>query len=614
LLQTLRQRLSDTQPKQYNHRIALHGLGGAGKTQLALEYAYRYQAEYKYVFWISATDQAQLLSSYGDIAKSTGCITTTVMSSIEVAKAVLEWVRTTEKWLVIIDNLDDITIINDLLPPTTAAGHTLITTRNRNSDRIPAEGLEVEMMDPDSCVQFLLDRIELPDSGNSHVRAEARKIVEELGFLPLAIEQAAAYIRKSQKLDEFLSTYQNHRRDLLSWQPVGNYPYKYTVGTTWRMSLQQLQSSCPSAIILILRLAFLNPDEVLLKFLKEGKGGLAREMQTIIDNAFLLTEALNALESFSLVRVFGGGEKVSIHRLVQTVIKDDINSELASRIISEGIQVGLYVFPSITDNSINELNVRRDYRSQVIACLKHEEYKATDLGWNELAGRVAGYLFEDGLYVDCHNWITKTYGCRKEVLGQEHPSTLWAMDLTARVLGSLGKYREAVEVFERAVEIHSRIFGADHAFTLHCLEGLGLSYINLGRPNEATALFEDAFDLSKPALGLEHPRTLSYMAPVAWGLVNNREFEKAVKLSRQLLEVNQRVLGPEHIRTLQGMEVLAASLDSIGRGKEAVQYHRAALEARKRLLGPEHPETLKQTGSTNCRRRNSQTRPNPSNP
>lgn len=200
-----------------------------GKTQIALEYAYRHQSDYRYVFWISAVDQAQLLSGFREIAKDTRCVKYDDKPE-EVGKSVLKWLQVTESWLLIIDNLDDITVVNGYLPTTSGVGHTLITTRNKNSNGIPAEGMEVMVMGSDECVQLLLDLIKLENSNQTKV--EARKIVEELGYLPLAIEQSAAYIRESQNLEEFLETYKIHRREFFNWRAEGNYPYSYTVATT----------------------------------------------------------------------------------------------------------------------------------------------------------------------------------------------------------------------------------------------------------------------------------------------------------------------------------------------------------------------------------------------
>jgi len=192
----------------------LYGLGGVGKTQVALEYAYRHQSDYTYVFWVPAVDQAQLLSGFANIARLTGC-SSSLTNGEDVAKAVLRRLCNTENWLLILDNLDDISLAAGYLPEANGAGHTLITTRNKNSDGIPANGLEIREMDATSAVQFLLDRLEIVELPGEKIRREAHEIVKELGFLPLAIDQATAYIRTSQNIFEYRKVYQDQRRDIL---------------------------------------------------------------------------------------------------------------------------------------------------------------------------------------------------------------------------------------------------------------------------------------------------------------------------------------------------------------------------------------------------------------
>ena len=159
LLATLHSKLREVVPGAWNHRVALYGLGGVGKTQLALEYVYSHKDDYERVYWISAVSQATLFSGFRDIAEQTQCVPG--IKNLEppvVVKKVLEWLNVQPSWLLIIDNLDNIEVIDGYLPEQSPSRHTLITTRNPYCDHIPAEGLKVGDLEVDDATKLLLVR------------------------------------------------------------------------------------------------------------------------------------------------------------------------------------------------------------------------------------------------------------------------------------------------------------------------------------------------------------------------------------------------------------------------------------------------------------------------
>jgi Cdc6-like AAA superfamily ATPase len=190
-LESLRQKLITKVPGQFNHCVALYGMRGIGKTQVALEYAYANENNYARTrtYWISGVNQASLLSGYADIAKMEGLKFAADARPIEIAKDVLRWLRQESSWLIIIDNLDVIEIIDGFMPQNGPGKHTIITTRNPNAEGIPAQGLEVPLLDHNNAVELLW---KLSMVASSSQKDTASLIVEKLDCLPLAIEQAAA--------------------------------------------------------------------------------------------------------------------------------------------------------------------------------------------------------------------------------------------------------------------------------------------------------------------------------------------------------------------------------------------------------------------------------------
>jgi len=595
LLATIRHKIQDSQLKGHKHRIALYGLGGVGKTQMTLEYCFRYKRDYNYIFWMSAADESRLLSSFAQVATLTECVrSTSEQNPQEIARIVLRWLHSRTKWLMVFDNLDDISVINGYLPPVDGSGHVLITTRNKHCDGIPAEGIEVIPLNSTDSVSFLLTRSGLQDDPRQQVKEEARKIVHELGHLPLAIEQAAAYIRTSQNIFEYLPTYHQSRKDLLSEKPGTNHPYTESIGTTWKMSLHRLSSN---AIKLIQILAFLNPDEILIEFLKAGSTGLLPEYQHLFNTDFVLRQSLRDLESCSLLRVWDEGQKITIHRLVQYVIRDDLDPEAESRMTFQIIQLGLYAFPSIP---VENISMCRRYQSQVTAIIFSSQTHPTlaeaqtpnTFPWIVLASRLARYLRADGYYLHSLKSFEECLEVTRKLLGEEHPQTLWNLHNVAVVSQSLGNFNHALKLFQECYERRGRVLGPEHPDTLHSMNGVGEAYTNLGRFTEGLKMFEESFEVRKRVMGLEHSDTLESMYNLAAAYFALGKFNQALHFSVEGFEGRRRVLGPEHPETLKSMAGMAATYASLGRLHEGLKVFEECLEIRKMVLGSKHPETL----------------------
>lgn len=598
LLEELSKKISDTAPKRYPHRVALHGLGGIGKTQIALEFAYRQKSEYRSVYWISAVDQSRLLAGFAEIASYTLCVEPAPGEPPDmIAKAVVRWLEVTKSWLLVIDNLDDIKIVDGYLPRN--GGHILITTRNRNSDGIPAEGLEVTVMDLDNSVQFFLDRARMneePILPETH--EETVKIVTGLGCLPLAIEHAAAYVRNSN-LTEYLEIFDKKRREILEWQPQGNHPYKYTVATTWTMSLDRLQTSCPDSIIVAQYLAFLNPDEIPLEFLEAGKEDVQPDMQPILSDRFRLRVSLNALESFSLVRVFSNGANISIHRLLQVVIKDALASDRRATILDDIIEVGLRNFPNPGWHGYEMLDKCRRYRSQIVASLEDKHGATCSSRWLVLSERLANYMSRDGFYEDALRWRRAAFEVRENEFGHDPRKTLSCIENLAFELSNVGQRKEALQLREKAVDIAKGMLGEEDRVTLRSLVNRGGSYCALGESDrnvellsKGVKILEEAFSSCKKVLGAEDKVTLLCMSKLANGLLKMKRVAEAIPLLEETQELQIKVFGREHQETLLTiMDLAYASLEA-GRAEKSQQLFEELLRVQRQYLSPKHPRIL----------------------
>jgi hypothetical protein len=390
----------------------------------------------------------------------------------EVTTRVLLWFRENKKWLLIIDNLDNIKLTSNYLPQIDSCGHTLITTRNPNSEGIPGYGIEIEAMNQAEGVEFLVMRAGL-ESDQMIYQNDLEEIVQQLGGLPLAIEQCAAYIKATSRTPgQFLSLYNEevNRRQLQAWKPKGNRPgnYQYTVSTTWAMSFDLIKQdkSCPYASLLLQLFAFLNPDRISLGFLQSGCEALNdSDLVDLIRNPIKLDETIEVIQEFSLVKRSNktGGlgshwntESIIIHRLVQEVILQEMDDKELSQWWDKIINICFHAFPEELTQSTRSLC--REYEDQVTMPLLKYPSKYSPM-FSSMLERVGSFLTDEGKYEQSIKFcLMNVHLCDSE-LGDEHNDTLNAMANLALTYGSKGQWDEAQKLEERVMEASVRLLG-----------------------------------------------------------------------------------------------------------------------------------------------------------
>ena len=339
-----------------------------------------------------------------------------------------------------IDNLDDIRIANGLLPVNDSQRHTIITTRNPNTRGIPAEPLEVPLLDANDSIDLLSNLSNIMVHPDSVERQQAAEIVQMLGCLPLAIEQAAAYVREvTADFSAFLEEYQRNHERLHTWVPTGNRQYPNSIATTWSMSFPLLQGN-PSKLLRLF--SFLNPDGILILFLQSGAEALENDLRDIICDQHEMATALLELEKFSLLKWDRQNKSIRIHRLVQMVVKDEMSDEESRLTVSNIIDLFIQAFPNITTNETRFLC--RKYQGQIVEPLARMKTICTSKS-ADIRARVGNFLRDDGKYDDSERLLLQAVEIYTSLLGEEHPDTLTAMhDLACDVSGA-GKERRRGE-------------------------------------------------------------------------------------------------------------------------------------------------------------------------
>jgi tetratricopeptide (TPR) repeat protein len=592
-LKTLKEKMSDKTPKKYNHRIALYGMGGIGKTQTALEYVYTEKDSYERIYWITAVDQASLLSGYQKIAIKAGLKSLLNLKLVEIVEGVLSWLRQTQSWLLVIDNLDDINVAAGFLPQNGPHQHTLITTRNPNSAGIPAEGLEVPLLDPADSIELLSTLSNITIVENSQAESvQADQIVQELGYLPLGIEQAAAYVREiAGDFTTFLADYNKSHKDVHQWVPQGNRLYAHSVATTWSMSFNIVRNNHPQAAELLQLLSFLNPDGILIDFLQDGIEALQDNLRQVVSNRIDFSKALIELEKFSLIKWNRLTRTLLIHRLMQMVVKDEMSDAGSMTLRNTIINLCDRSFPQEWGNENRELC--RVYVSQIMGSLLDVKVIRTEKSATVMY-RIGWFLRYDGKISDSERVSLKAVEISTEILSSDHYLTLSAMDNLAMTYLDQGRTEEATRLHEEVLEKRRRILdeGDDHPDTLTTMNNLALAYRDQKRTEEAARLQEEVLEKRRRILGDDHPYTLTTMDSLASIYQDQGRTEEAARLHEEVLEKRRWIQGDDHPHTLMTMDSLASTYLGQGRTEEATRLHKEVLEKRRRILGDDHPHTL----------------------
>ncbi|KAF2993769.1 hypothetical protein E8E13_002179 [Curvularia kusanoi] len=570
-------------------RAALVGLGGVGKSQLALQYAHsiRDASPHTFVFWVHASTRARFEEAYQDIAERLQ-LPGRSDPKANVLRLVSGWLRgeTNGRWVMVLDNVDDVetfhpswkrprgeadpdaqTPLASYLPQS-RNGAMLVTSRSKDAAARLVGGRnrikEVLAMDESEGLQLLRNKLsDLP------LEESAVELLQALNRIPLAITQAAAYINRRARMTVagYLAEFQKSskkqesllRRDadeLRRDKSASN-----SVVTTWQMSFEQIQHERRSAAELLSLMSFFNPQgipESTLRRYSKGAAGLTdEEDEEEADSAF--DEDLDVLQAYSLVSVTADNNACEMHALVQFCTR---------------------VWLSSFSNA-------EQWQHRFIALMAQElpsgEYENWAKSW---------YLWKQGSYTSAQQLAAKGLSIREKVLGLNNQQTLDSVEVLASVLGDQGKYDEAETLHRQALEGCKKELGERHPDTLTSASNLALVLRHQGKYAEAETLNRQALEGRKKELRERHPDTLTSMDNLAGVLQAQGKYKEAETLHRQALEGYKKELGEQHPDTLTSVSNLAQVLWCQGKYEEAETLNRQALEGRKKELGERHPNTL----------------------
>ena len=405
---------------------AISGLGGVGKTQTVLEYAHQYRGDYDAVFWISAASELELRTEYAQIAARLG-LAHDAGDAEGAMRAARRWLESSpdRRWLLVFDNADDpqvLKVLQGWLPSGSPAGHVLVTSRARVLEALGlVSPLALATLPAAESTAFLLKRTGREQAGAGEVTGAA-ELARELDGLPLALEQAAAYVLdRDVPFAEYLASYRRQRLALLEQRGPQSGAYPQTVATTWLLNFQQVAAESAAAAELLQLSAFLGAGAIPFELLGAGRGELGPTLGAALaaDESLSVYELLQPLARFSLVRVDRTERTYSVHRLVQEVTKGQL-SEASRRAWAERAVRGLNAaFPS--PDFENWATCERLAQQGLAASELIATYGLQSNVSARLLNQVAFYLQARGQYAVAEPLYQQALEIRRQVLGEQHP-------------------------------------------------------------------------------------------------------------------------------------------------------------------------------------------------
>lgn len=555
---------------------ALSGLGGIGKTQLALEYAWRHRDDHPVVWWIRAEDPATLAADYAALAAPLGLPEAQAREQHVVVAAVRAWLERNTGWLLVLDNAETRDAVRPYVPQG-GGGAVIITSRSPVWGGL-AERLDVKVLDPDEATDFLMRR-----TGDGD-RQAAASLAEALGYLPLALEQAAAYIEEaSDSLANYRKLFEEHHAALLkAGQPATEYPD--TVATTWALAMERLDTPARALLNLC---AFLAPEEIPLEVIVSQAAKLPEPLDQVAANPVTLNATLTGLLRYSLIG--RKGDDLSVHRLVQMVVRDRLDEAGWANWAEAALAMVTAAFPYDSD-----------YPETWPTCARLVSHALQAAHWVEIRGLAMGQigtlLNQVGLYQSgraefdaARAQLERALRICEKTDGSDRPIMASRLNNLGGVLRGLGDLAGARALYERALRIDEKALGSDNPEVATDINNLGLVLRDLGDLAGAKESFERAIKIGEKTDGPNHPNAAIRVSNLGIVLHDLGDLVGAKENYERALRIDEKTYGPDHSNVAIRLSNLGLVLRDLGDLVSAKVHIDRAISISEKVYGHEHP-------------------------
>ena len=614
--------------------VALQGMGGVGKTQLAIEYAYRYGAAYDVVFWLTADSPDNLEASLRDLGNLLGL--ELERSGPDYARAVIqELSRDRRRWLLILDNADEPELIQTYMPH--GPGHVLITSRNMSWGE-HTQPILVDVFERQESIDHLTQRV------RTMSRQDANLVAEQLADLPIAIAAAGAWLAETG------TTVDDYLRQIQAGGPNAALvaAADASIARTWDLSLNRLRDRDPAAYRLFELCSMLAPAIALDLIYSDQMATYLEPYNPAVSERVVRGSLVQQINRLALLRLDqrpsqvrdNRGGQVLIHRLVQTVVRNRMNEreqEEARRQVHQVLAAARpedevdrqedwprfrVLWPHLdvsdavhsSDERVRALFIDRVRYAWLQGDLAagRERAERTVAAWAErlatiedpaeaavlrrqllhLRFNLANLLRDLGEFEHSRSVDEEVLAEQRALLGPAHPHTLMTAGGLAGDLRGLGRYQEALQLDIETCQAWRDLYGEEHRRTLSALNNLAVDHRLMGQFRLARDLDEQVLSLRREVLGETNLYTLASVACVARDVRDAGDYARSVALLDDAIRDLVETRGPNARSTVTTRSNYAVSLRTTGALGQAVQLHDEAYRQLREMLGPENPETL----------------------
>lgn len=578
---------------------ALHGLGGVGKTRLAVEYARTYAEEYSAVLWVSAADPKTLQREMAELSRAHILDLADETETAQQVRydAVLDWLKQHPGWLLILDNVDTdkaaeaaYQLVNGLL-----GGAVLLTSR-RSVWGGSIDMMKLDVLDKGDAARFLLQRTGQSENATAQAQTDTLALAQELGCLALALEHAAAYISKKRvTLGQYLSTWRQHDQAVQEWHDPQIMSYDRQMATTWEMTREELGIG----EMALLRILCWYAPEPVPRWLFETAMAEAIFTQACAlvqgtgapapATAGTLDESLLRLADYSVITWDQEQQTVQMHRVVQEIQRTRLPEEQRKTSLHHSLQLLLSNYPG-DPQDVRTWGKWTSLQPHIEHTAPQAEAAAIPAPTSTLMGNLGLLLHTKALHRQAEDWFRRAMKIDEANYGPNHPLVAIRLNNLAQLLQATNRSGEAEPMIRRALEIGEASYGPDHPKVAAHLNNLALLLKATNRLEEAEQLVRRALLIDETSYGPDHPEVATDLNNLAQLLKDTTRLGEAEPLMRRVVSIFETAYGKDHPNLATALNNLAQLLQTMNRLEDAEPMFRRALKIDEASYGPDHPK------------------------